>query len=72
MRAELSTEKGRHRFLYAATNLAPPGELFRNSTYEFAFDAKKPHESYTGTNVHLRYARVRRLIVVGRPPTDYY
>ena len=53
--AELSCEKGRQRFLYAETNLAEPGELFRNSTYEFAFDAKKPHESYTGTNVQLRY-----------------
>jgi len=52
--AELSSEKGRRRFLYAETNLSEPGELFRNSTYEFAFDVKKPHESYTGTNVLLR------------------
>jgi len=52
---ELSSEKSRQRFLHAETNLAEPGELFRNSTYDFAFDTKKPHESYTGTHVQLRY-----------------
>ena len=58
---ELSSEKGRHRFLYAEINLAQPGELFRNSSYEFAFDAKKPHESYSGTSVHLRYVHLWRV-----------
>jgi len=53
--AELSSEKGRQRFLYAETNLVEPGELYRNSNYDFQFDVRKPHESYSGTNVLLRY-----------------
>jgi len=52
---ELSSDKGRQRFLYAKTELAEPGELFRNLAYEFVFDVKKPHESYVGTTVQLRY-----------------
>lgn len=64
--AELSSEKGRHQFLHDETNLAEPGELYRNSTYEFAFDARKPHESYAGTNVLLRYVQLTTAVSSGK------
>ena len=37
-------------------DLAKPGELTHNASYSFEFvNVEKPHESYTGRNVNLRY-----------------
>jgi vacuolar protein sorting-associated protein 26 len=56
--SELYFDRGNHHeFISLVKELAPPGELSSNATYDFNFAAaEKPHESYQGVNVHLRCA----------------
>ena len=59
---EMFYDRGNHHdFLSLVRQLDPPGELTAPSkVYKFDFQqVEKPYESYTGTNVRLRYARVR-------------
>ena len=45
-----------HDFLSLVRQLQPPGELSSTTTFSFEFtQVEKPYESYTGTNVRLRY-----------------
>lgn len=60
-----------HDFISLTNDLARPGELTGNTSYRFAFNnVEKPYESYTGTNVRLRYflrvTIVRRLSDITR------
>ncbi|XP_014206153.1 vacuolar protein sorting-associated protein 26B-like [Copidosoma floridanum] len=54
---ELYYDRGNHHeFTSLVKELARPGELTHNTTYEFEFaNVEKPFESYTGSNVRLRY-----------------
>uniref|UniRef100_A0A1B6L663 Vacuolar protein sorting-associated protein 26 n=1 Tax=Graphocephala atropunctata TaxID=36148 RepID=A0A1B6L663_9HEMI len=54
---ELYYDRGNHHeFTSLVKELARPGELFQNTTYNFEFlNVEKPFESYTGSNVRLRY-----------------
>ena len=55
--AELFSDKSNtHEFVDLVKELALPGELAQNRSYDFEFmQVEKPYESYTGTNVRLRY-----------------
>lgn len=54
-----------HDFLSLVRQLSPPGELTSSAMYPFEFlHVDKPHESYTGTNVRLRY--FVRVVIVRR------
>lgn len=45
-----------HDFLFLVKHLAGPESLASDRSYEFEFpNVEKPHESYHGTNVRLRY-----------------
>jgi vacuolar protein sorting-associated protein 26 len=54
---ELYYDRGNHHdFLSLVKELARPGDLFQHTTYNFEFvNVEKPYESYTGSNVKLRY-----------------
>ncbi|XP_047495479.1 vacuolar protein sorting-associated protein 26B-like [Penaeus chinensis] len=54
---ELYYDRGNHHeFTSLVKELARPGELTQNSSFEFEFNqVEKPYESYSGTNVRLRY-----------------
>ncbi|UYV71620.1 VPS26B [Cordylochernes scorpioides] len=54
---ELFYDRGNHyEFTSLVKELAMPGELTQNTTYVFDFsNVEKPYESYTGSNVKLRY-----------------
>ncbi|KAF2348907.1 Glycosyl transferase family 1 [Trinorchestia longiramus] len=54
---ELYYDRGnQHEFTSLVKELARPGELIHNTSYDFEFNqVEKPYESYTGTNVRLRY-----------------
>lgn len=54
---ELYYDRGNHHeFVSLVKELARPGELIQNTTYKFEFlNVEKPYESYTGSNVRLRY-----------------
>lgn len=54
---ELYYDRGNHHeFTSLVKELARPGELTHNSKYTFEFaNVEKPFESYTGSNVRLRY-----------------
>ncbi|XP_031574046.1 vacuolar protein sorting-associated protein 26B-like [Actinia tenebrosa] len=64
---ELFYDRGNHHeFTSLVRELARPGELMQNETFDFEFvNVEKPYETYTGANVRLRYflrvAIVRRL-----------
>lgn len=64
---EMFYDRGNHHdFLSLVRQLDPPGELNAPSTtYKFDFQqVEKPYESYTGTNVRLRY--FLRVVIVRR------
>ncbi|KAF6202109.1 hypothetical protein GE061_004507 [Apolygus lucorum] len=63
---ELYYDRGNHYdFTSLVKELARPGELVQNTTYNFDFsNVEKPFESYTGANVRLRY--LLRVTVVRR------
>uniref|UniRef100_A0A3Q0RDN8 VPS26, retromer complex component A n=1 Tax=Amphilophus citrinellus TaxID=61819 RepID=A0A3Q0RDN8_AMPCI len=54
---ELFSDKSNtHEFVDLVKELALPGELTQNRSYDFEFmQVEKPYESYTGANVRLRY-----------------
>nr|SVE77578.1 EOG090X05H4 [Daphnia lumholtzi]SVE78836.1 EOG090X05H4 [Daphnia lumholtzi] len=54
---ELYYDRGnQHEFTSLVKELARPGELHHNTSYDFDFNqVEKPYEVYTGTNVKLRY-----------------
>lgn len=54
---ELFYDRGNnHDFLSLVKQLEPPGEMAQDAVYDFEFhQVEKPHETYTGTNVRLRY-----------------
>jgi len=54
---ELYYDRGNHHeFTSLVKELARPGELTQNTVYAFEFqNVEKPFESYTGSNVRLRY-----------------
>lgn len=54
---ELYYDRGNHHeFTSLVKELARPGELMQNVNYDFEFgQVEKPFESYTGSNVRLRY-----------------
>lgn len=54
---ELYYDRGNHHeFASLVKELARPGELMQNASYSFEFvNVEKPYESYTGSNVRLRY-----------------
>ncbi|XP_064634090.1 vacuolar protein sorting-associated protein 26B-like isoform X2 [Lineus longissimus] len=54
---ELYYDRGNHHeFTSLVKELARPGEMTQNASYEFDFaQVEKPYESYTGANVRLRY-----------------
>lgn len=53
---ELYYDRGnQHEFTSLVKELARPGELHHNTSYDFDFNqVEKPYEVYTGTNVKLR------------------
>lgn len=55
---ELFSDKSNtHEFVDLVKELALPGELTQNRSYDFEFmQVEKPYESYTGANVRLRYS----------------
>ena len=54
---ELFYDRGNnHDFLSLVKQLDPPREMAQDAVYDFEFhQVEKPHETYTGTNVRLRY-----------------
>jgi len=54
---ELYYDRGNHHeFLSLVKELARPGELTQNTSFDFEFSqVEKPFECYTGANVRLRY-----------------
>lgn len=54
--SELFSDKSNtHEFVDLVKELALPGELTQNRSYDFEFmQVEKPFESYTGANVRLR------------------
>lgn len=54
---EMFYDRGNHHdFLSLVRQLDPPGELTSSKVYNFDFQqVEKPYESYTGTNVRLRW-----------------
>lgn len=46
-----------HEFTSLVKELARPGEMLQNTSYNFEFlNVEKPYETYTGSNVRLRYS----------------
>lgn len=54
---ELYYDRGNHHeFLSLVKQLAGPGDLTQNTSFDFEFNqVEKPYECYTGANVRLRY-----------------
>lgn len=54
---ELYYDRGNHHeFLSLVKELARPGEILQNTSFDFEFNqVEKPYECYTGANVRLRY-----------------
>lgn len=54
---ELYYDRGNHHeFLSLVKELARPGDLTQNTSFDFEFSqVEKPYETYTGANVRLRY-----------------
>lgn len=54
---ELYYDRGNHHeFLSLVKDLARPGDLTQNTSFDFEFNqVEKPYETYTGANVRLRY-----------------
>ena len=62
---ELYYDRGNHHeFLSLVKQLAGPGELTQNTSFDFEFNqVEKPYENYTGANVRLRYEQIYPLLV---------
>lgn len=63
---EMFYDRGNHHnFISLVKSLSAPGALDKSATFSFEFmKAEKPHETYTGTNVRLRY--FLRVVIVRR------
>lgn len=63
---EMFYDRGNHHnFISLVKSLSAPGALDKSATFSFEFlNAEKPHETYTGTNVRLRY--FLRVVIVRR------
>lgn len=59
LHAELFSDKSNtHEFVNLVKELALPGELTQNRSYDFEFmQVEKPYESYVGANVRLRLVK---------------
>jgi len=66
---ELYYDRGNHHeFLSLSKELARPGELTQNTSFDFEFNqVEKPFETYAGVNVRLRYFL---RVTMGRRLTD--
>jgi len=66
---ELYYDRGNHHeFLSLVKQLAGPGDLTQNTSFDFEFNqVEKPYECYTGANVRLRYFL---RVTIGRRITD--
>jgi len=66
---ELYYDRGNHHeFLSLSKELARPGELTQNTSFDFEFSqVEKPFETYAGVNVRLRYFL---RVTMGRRLTD--
>jgi len=55
---EMYYDRGNHHeFTSLVKELARPGEMLQNTSYNFEFlNVEKPYETYTGSNVRLRYS----------------
>lgn len=66
---ELYYDRGNHHeFLSLSKELARPGDLTQNTSFDFEFNqVEKPYETYAGVNVRLRYFL---RVTMGRRLTD--
>lgn len=55
---EMYYDRGNHHeFTSLVKELARPGEMLQNTSYNFEFlNVEKPYETYAGSNVRLRYS----------------
>jgi len=62
---EMYYDRGNHHeFTSLVKELARPGEMLQNTSYNFEFlNVEKPYETYTGSNVRLRYSIIVNLII---------
>lgn len=62
---ELYQDRGNHHeFTSLVKDLARPGEMTQNTSFSFEFvNVEKPYESYTGSNVRLRFV-LKRMIKI--------
>jgi len=62
---EMYYDRGNHHeFTSLVKELARPGEMLQNTSYNFEFlNVEKPYETYTGSNVRLRYSLVVNKII---------
>lgn len=63
--SELFNDKSNtHEFVNLVKELALPGELTQNRSYDFEFmQVEKPYESYIGANVRLRFVTAKPLLL---------
>lgn len=63
---EMYYDRGNHHeFTSLVKELARPGEMLQNTSYNFEFlNVEKPYETYTGSNVRLRYNKYYVLYVL--------
>jgi len=62
---EMYYDRGNHHeFTSLVKELARPGEMLQNTSYNFEFlNVEKPYETYTGSNVRLRYSIIVNQII---------
>jgi len=62
---EMYYDRGNHHeFTSLVKELARPGEMLQNTSYNFEFlNVEKPYETYTGSNVRLRYSIIVNVII---------
>ncbi len=66
LHAELFSDKSNtHEFVNLVKELALPGELTQNRSYDFEFmQVEKPYESYVGANVRLRLVKTLSIFLL--------
>lgn len=71
---ELFFDRGNHyQFSSLLQELAPSGDIEKDTSFPFEFtNAEKPHESYNGTNVRLRFVFVFILIIKNEAKESIY
>lgn len=54
-----------HEFTSLVKELARPGEMLQNTSFNFEFlNVEKPYETYTGSNVRLRYSIIVNQVII--------